>query len=70
MTKNIGTADRIFRIALGIILLAAPFVSGFGIFNSSAATIVAVIAGIVMLATSSVRFCPMYRIFGIQTCKL
>lgn len=70
MTKNIGTADRVLRLVLGIILLAAPFVSGLAIFSSSAATIVAVIAGLVMLGTSSMRFCPMYRIFGIQTCKL
>lgn len=70
MTKNIGTADRVLRLVLGIILLAAPFVSGLAIFSSSAATIVAVFAGLVMLGTSSMRFCPMYRIFGIQTCKL
>lgn len=70
MTKNIGNIDRVLRIVLGLILLAAPFVSGLALFNSGIATVVAVIVGIVMLATSSMRFCPMYRLFGIQTCKL
>jgi hypothetical protein len=29
-----------------------------------------VIAGIALLGTSAMKFCPMYRIFGIRTCKL
>ncbi|WP_298864190.1 DUF2892 domain-containing protein [uncultured Sulfitobacter sp.] len=70
MTKNIGTIDRVIRIILGLVLLAAPFVSGLALFNSGIVTAIAVIAGIVMLATSTVRFCPMYRLLGVQTCKL
>lgn len=70
MTANLGTIDRVFRIVLGIVLLAAPFVSGMAIFESSAATVVAVVAGVIMVATSALRFCPLYRIFGIRTCKL
>lgn len=70
MTANIGSIDRIVRIILGIVLLAAPFLSGMALFDSTTATVISVIVGIVMLATSSMRFCPLYRIFGIQTCKL
>jgi uncharacterized membrane protein HdeD (DUF308 family) len=70
MTANLGSIDRIFRIVLGIVLLAAPFVSGLAIFSSSTSTIISVIIGIVMVATSAMRFCPLYRIFGIQTCKI
>lgn len=70
MTTNLGTIDRIFRLVLGIVLLAAPFVSGMALFASSTATIIAVIAGIVMIATSAMKFCPLYRIFGMRTCKL
>lgn len=70
MTANLGIIDRIFRLALGIALLAAPFVSGLAIFESSTATMVSVIAGIVMVATSAMKFCPLYRIFGIRTCKV
>ncbi len=70
MTANIGSIDRAVRIILGIVLLAAPFLSGMALFESTTATVISVIAGIVMLATSSMRFCPLYRIFGIRTCKL
>jgi hypothetical protein len=70
MTSNVGNADRLFRFALGVILLVAPFISGMAIFEGSVATIISVLAGLVMLATASMRFCPLYRIFGIRTCKV
>jgi hypothetical protein len=70
MTTNLGTMDRVFRLLLGIILLAAPFVSGLTMFTSSTATIISVIAGIVMVGTSAMKFCPLYRVFGIRTCKI
>lgn len=69
MTANIGTIDRVFRIVLGIALLAAPFLSGLALFDNGTATVISVIAGLVMLGTSAVKFCPLYRIFGIRTCK-
>jgi len=70
MTKNVGTIDRFLRAVLGVILIALPFASGAALFQSGIATSIAVIVGIVMLATSTMRFCPMYRIFGIRTCKI
>lgn len=70
MTSNVGTIDRGLRFILGLILLAAPFVSGMALFASSAATIVSVILGLVMVGTSAMKFCPLYRILGVQTCKL
>jgi len=59
-----------FRAVLGLILIAVPFFSGAAVFDGGAATVVSVAVGIVMLATSAMRFCPLYRIFGIRTCKL
>lgn len=70
MENNVGTTDRVLRLVLGLVLLAAPFISGLAIFNSSAATVISVLAGLVMVATSAMKFCPLYRIFGIRTCKL
>lgn len=69
MTPNVGTVDRVLRLALGIVLLLAPFVSGMALFTSGVATAVSVIAGLVMIATSVMKFCPMYTLFGIRTCK-
>lgn len=70
MSANVGNFDRIFRALLGIALLIAPFVSGLALFASTPATVIAVLAGIILLGTSAMRFCPLYRIFGIRTCKL
>ena len=70
MTNNVGKLDRIFRLVLGIVLLAAPFISGMALFQSGTATIISVIVGLVMIGTSAMKFCPLYRVLGIQTCKL
>ena len=70
MTANIGNIDRIIRIVLGVILLALPFVSGWTMFETGAATIISVIAGLIAVVTSGMRFCPLYRVFGIRTCKM
>lgn len=69
MTANLGTFDRAFRLILGIALLVAPFASGLAVFTSDTATIISVGAGIVMIATSAMKFCPHYRVFGARTCK-
>jgi hypothetical protein len=65
MTKNVGSIDRIVRIVLGLVLLAIAFFAGFTTW-----TTIGAIAGVVFIATAGMKFCPMYRIFGIQTCKM
>lgn len=69
MITNLGTLDRAIRTLLGVVLLAAPFLSGLALFNGTLATVISVVLGVVMLATSGAKFCPLYRIFGIRTCK-
>ncbi|MCV6596631.1 MAG: DUF2892 domain-containing protein [Mangrovicoccus sp.] len=66
MSANVGNIDRIARAVLGVILLILPFISGFG----GLGTTISVIVGVVMLATSGMRFCPIYRLIGVNTCKL
>lgn len=68
MTSNVGNIDRIARFVLGLVLLALPFATNM--VQSTPATVISVVVGLVMLVTSAMKFCPMYRIFGIQTCKL
>lgn len=70
MTSNVGTLDRSLRFVLGVVLLALPFLSSLAIFASGTATLISVIAGLVMLGTSALKFCPIYRLFGLRTCKL
>jgi len=70
MNRNVGNADRLFRLVLGVILLAAPFVSGMALFDNTTVTILSVVIGLVMVGTSAMKFCPLYRVFGIKTCKV
>jgi hypothetical protein len=60
MEKNVGSADRVVRIVLGIAAGAAGlyFQSWFGLI------------GLVFLGTAFVGWCPAYLPFGISTCKV
>lgn len=69
MTANVGTIDRIFRALLGLILIAAPFVTQLGIYDSGAIRTASVVVGLVMLTVAVVRVCPLYSIVGLKTCK-
>lgn len=66
MKRNMGSADRIIRIIVAI-GLAALYIT-----NTLTGTwgIVALIVAIIFLATSLINFCPIYRIFGLKTCKV
>ncbi|WP_317897616.1 YgaP family membrane protein [Aurantibacillus circumpalustris] len=65
MKKNMGTADRIIRIILAVVMI--------GLFLTDAITgtwaYVLMAAAIIFLLTSVISFCPLYLPFGIKTCK-
>ena len=65
MRPNIGTTDRALRLALGAILIALALLAGL----EGAARIAALIAGGVMIVTAAIRFCPLYTLFGLRTCR-
>ncbi len=66
MTLNMGQADRIVRPLIAIILIALFFTNTL---NGTLGIIALVVAGIFLL-TSVVGMCPLYRLFGISTCKV
>lgn len=61
MKRNIGGIDRIIRIAAGAVLtiLAASGTVGWWGW-----------IGLIPLVTGLLSSCPLYRIFGINTCRL
>ncbi|MCB1420351.1 MAG: DUF2892 domain-containing protein [Notoacmeibacter sp.] len=64
--NNVGSADRAIRAIVGIVLLALYFMgTATGVWAW-----VALIAGIVMLATAALGWCPPYSILGINTCSV
>jgi hypothetical protein len=66
MTTNESSIDRIIRLVIGIAALVGAFAVGFG----SVGGIILAVVGAVMLVTAAVGFCPLYRVFGISTCKV
>lgn len=65
MKKNVGSADRVIRIAIAAIV-AVLYLSN--IISGTLALILGAFA-IILLITSFVNFCPLYWPFGISTRK-
>jgi hypothetical protein len=59
MKKNVGSADKIIRIVLGlaIIIICVAMRNWWGII------------GVLPLVTAFISWCPAYLPFGISTCK-
>ena len=59
--RNEGMIDRVLRTGLGVALIAMVFVG----LQTSWGWL-----GLVPLITGLVGFCPLYRLVGVNTCKL
>lgn len=59
MTTNIGTADRLVRLVLGIVLIALALMGTIGLWGW---------LGLVLIGTAFLKFCPAYALFGFKTC--
>jgi len=66
MKKNMGTADRVVRI-----LIAAAFVFLFlgHVISGTWGFVLLAMAGIFVF-TSFVGVCPLYSLFGVNTCRV
>jgi hypothetical protein len=65
MKQNMGTIDRVIRIALALVVAILYFTDQL----SGLAAIVLGIFAIVFLLTSLVGVCPLYTVLGIKTNK-
>jgi len=57
--QNVGTLDRILRIAVGVVLIALAFVGPQSPWG---------LVGIIPLATGVFGTCPIYSLLGINSC--
>lgn len=65
MKTNMGTADKVIRILIAIVIAVLYFTDQI---SGTAAIILLIVAGIFIL-TSFIGFCPLYWPFGISTRK-
>ena len=63
MKKNMGTADRVIRTLIAVIIGVLYFT---GVIGGTLALILGIVA-VVFLLTSLVSWCPGYLPFGIST---
>ena len=59
--RNEGIIDRVLRVGLGVALIALVFVGPQTPWGW---------LGLVPLLTGLVGFCPLYRLVGLNSCKL
>lgn len=64
--KNVGKIDRIIRIILALVAVSLYY---FDILTGTWG-IVAIVLASIFVITSFISFCPLYAIFGINTCKI
>lgn len=59
MDRNVGTADKIIRVVVGLGLIALVFVGPKTPWGW---------IGIVPLLTAAISWCPLYTVLGVRTC--
>jgi hypothetical protein len=65
MCRNVGTVDRIIRIAIGLVLIAFAIPLGFAQTGWNWIGWI----GVVPLMTGLLGTCPAYQIVGLSTCR-
>jgi hypothetical protein len=59
MKTNVGTIDRLLRVALGIVLIGLAATENIGLWGY---------IGVIPLATALFGYCPAYHLLGTDTC--
>jgi len=63
MSLNVGTADRILRLVIGVLLLVAKIAN---VVRGGWGWVLAVV-GVVLIVTALIGYCPLYGVWGIST---
>ena len=70
MTANVGKVDLTVRIVLGACLFFLPLLNIPAIWSSAVLGYGSMAVGLILAATAAFRFCPLYRLLGISSCKI
>ena len=60
--SNVGSADRVVRVLIGVVLLAMFFMYPYASWRNWT------LIGVVPLLTGLVGTCPLYSVLGLSTC--
>ncbi len=65
MKQNMGLLDRIIRIIAALIIAVLYFTH----IISGTLAIILLVIGLAFVITSSISFCPIYKVLGVSTKK-
>jgi hypothetical protein len=60
MKQNVGNAERVIRIIVGLVLISLVFIGPQSPWGW---------VGLIPLVTGAIGWCPPYSLLGINTCK-
>jgi len=63
--KNVGTVDRVLRIAAAVVIAILYFA---GLISGTLAIVLGIVA-VVLLVTGLLAWCPAYSLLGLSTFK-
>ncbi|MEO0751595.1 MAG: DUF2892 domain-containing protein [Pseudomonadota bacterium] len=69
MTANLGNLDRLLRAIVGLAMMIAPWLNMPAIWSNALFAYGSMAVGLVLFLTAIFRFCPLYRLVGLSTCK-
>lgn len=64
MTCNVGGIERPIRIIVGVVLLVIGAFASLPLFG----TAMVLLLGTIALVTGVVQYCPLWALFGMNTC--
>lgn len=65
MKKNMGSYDKLIRLAIAIVIIVLYYT---GVLPETLG-IIGLVVALILTLTSLVSFCPIYALFGMNTCK-
>ncbi|MCB9201876.1 MAG: DUF2892 domain-containing protein [Flavobacteriales bacterium] len=65
MKKNMGKTDKTVRLTVALALIAMYYLD----ILTGKLGVVALIIAVVFMLSTLIGFCPLYTLFGINTCK-
>lgn len=65
MKKNMGVIDKTIRIIIALVIAILFYMK---IISGTLGIVLLIMAGIFLL-TSFISFCPLYKLFGFNTCS-
>lgn len=66
MIKNMSQTDSIIRLTMALVIAVLYYTN---VISGTLAIVLGAVA-LIMIITSLLKFCPLYSLFGITTCKV